>query len=135
LAVRDSGEQRTAAGPEQRNRAARLGGIGRAVARAILVPGMLYFSTTEKSMATATFRNLGGSIVLAVPKKILDLVDLDAGSKVDVSIEHGRLIVAPRKKPKYTLDELLARCRPSDLKPGRRDKKWLAGSPVGKELI
>ena len=34
-------------------------------------------------MTSVTLRNLGGSVVLAVPKKILDLVDLDAGSKVD----------------------------------------------------
>jgi antitoxin ChpS len=86
-------------------------------------------------MASVTLRNLGGSVVMAVPKKILDLVDLDAGSKVDLSVENGRLIVEPRKKPKYTLNELLARCRSSDLKPGRKDRAWLRGGPVGKETI
>jgi len=86
-------------------------------------------------MTSVTLRNLGGSVVMAVPKKILDLVDLDAGSKVDLSVENGRLIVEPRKKPKYTLDELLARCRPSDLKPSRKDRAWLRGGPVGKEMI
>lgn len=86
-------------------------------------------------MTSVTLRNLGGSVVLAVPKKILDLVDLDAGSKVDLSVENGRLIVEPRKKPKYTLDELLARCRPSDLKPSCKDRPWLRSRPVGKEMI
>jgi antitoxin ChpS len=86
-------------------------------------------------MASVTLRNLGGSVVLAVPKKILDLVALNAGSKVDLSVENGRLIVEPRRKPKYTLDELLARCRPSDLKPSRKDRAWLRGGPVGKETI
>ena len=37
-------------------------------------------------MATVTLRNLGGSVVLSVPKKILSLVDLGAGSRVQVSV-------------------------------------------------
>lgn len=86
-------------------------------------------------MTSVTLRNLGGSVVMAVPKKILDLVDLNAGSKVDLSVENGRLIVDPRKKPKYTLKELLSRCRPSDLKPNRKYRAWLRGGPVGKETI
>ena len=86
-------------------------------------------------MASVTLRNLGGSVVMAVPKKILNLVQLDAGSKVDLHVEHGRLIVAPRKKPKYTLQELLSRCRPGDLKPKRGDRAWLSGGPVGKESL
>jgi antitoxin ChpS len=86
-------------------------------------------------MATVTLRNLGGSVVLAVPKKILGLVDLRAGSKVEVRVEKGHLIVAPKEKPHYTLGELLARCRPSDLKPRRRDRAWLDSAPVGKEEI
>jgi antitoxin ChpS len=76
-------------------------------------------------MTSVTLRNLGGSVVISVPKKILDLVDLDVGSKVDLRIENGRLIVQPSKKPKYTLGELLARCKPSDLRPARKDRGWL----------
>ena len=86
-------------------------------------------------MASVTLRNLGGSVVMAVPKKILNLVQLDAGSKVDLSVEKGRLIVEPRHKPRYTLAELLARGRPSDLKPKRSDRPWLRGGPVGGELL
>lgn len=86
-------------------------------------------------MATVTLRNLGGSVVLAVPKKILSLVHLDAGSTVELSVENGRLLVDPRPKPRYTLAELLSRCRPGDLAPRRADKPWLGGGPVGRELI
>ena len=39
-------------------------------------------------MASATLRNVGSSVVLAVPKKILSLVDLQAGSKVKVSVDN-----------------------------------------------
>ena len=86
-------------------------------------------------MATVTLRNLGGSTVMVVPKKILNLVHLDAGSQVELSVENGRLIVEPRKRPHYTLAELLSRCRPSDLAPRRRDRSWLESSPVGGEVL
>jgi antitoxin ChpS len=84
-------------------------------------------------MATVTLRNLGGSIVMAVPKKILSLVDLDAGSQVEVSVERGRLIVEPKKKPRYTLAELLPRSRRADLRG--KDRAWLETRPVGKEEL
>lgn len=86
-------------------------------------------------MATVTLRNLGGSVVMAVPKKILDLIDLRAGAKVRIKVERGRLVVEPTKKPQYTLAELLAQCRPSDLAPHGRDRSWLDGGPVGKEEL
>ncbi len=86
-------------------------------------------------MASVTLRNLGGSVVMAVPRKILNLVHLDAGSTVDLSVQNGRLVVEPRKRPHYTLTELLSRCRVSDLAPKRRERPWLRGGPVGKELL
>ena len=86
-------------------------------------------------MTSVTLRNLGGSVVMAVPKKILNLVQLDVGSKVDLIVENGRLIVGARKKPKYTLQELLSRRRPGDLRPKRRDRAWLRGGPAGGELL
>jgi antitoxin ChpS len=86
-------------------------------------------------MASVTLRNLGGSVVMAVPKKILGLVHLDAGSTVELSVHGGRLIVEPGRKPRYTLAELLSRCRPNDLAPRPRDKRWLRGGPIGRELI
>ena len=86
-------------------------------------------------MATVTLRNLGGSTVMVVPKKILNLVHLDAGSQVELSVQDGRLIVEPRKQPRYTLAELLSRCRRSDLAPKRKDRSWLRGGPAGGELI
>jgi antitoxin ChpS len=86
-------------------------------------------------MATVTLRNLGGSVVMAVPKKILSLVDLRAGSQVQISVEKGRLVVEPKKKPRYTLTELLANTRKSDLYNRRRDRAWVSGGPAGKEVL
>ena len=72
---------------------------------------------------------------MSVPRKILNLVHLDAGSKVDLSVEKGRLVIAPKKRPSYTLDELLAKCKPGDLAPKKQDRDWLESRPVGKELL
>ena len=86
-------------------------------------------------MATVTLRNLGGSVVMAVPKKILSLVDLEAGSRVEVRVERGRLIVEPATRPRYILAELLSRCRRSDLAPQRKDRAWLQARSVGREEL
>jgi antitoxin ChpS len=86
-------------------------------------------------MATVTLRNLGGSVVIAVPKKILSLVDLRAGSQVQISVEQGRVVVEPKKRPHYTLTELLANTRKSDLYNRWRDRAWVSGGPVGKEAL
>jgi antitoxin component of MazEF toxin-antitoxin module len=38
-------------------------------------------------MPTATLRSVGGSIVMAIPKRILELVQLQAGSRVDIDVQ------------------------------------------------
>ena len=86
-------------------------------------------------MVTATLRNLGGSIVLTVPKKILSLVNLTAGSDVELTVEDGKLVVEAKKKPRYTLAELLANCRKSDFAPTKKDCEWLNSRPIGKEEL
>ena len=86
-------------------------------------------------MAMVTLRNLGGSVVVAVPKKILSLVDLKAGSQVRIGVENDRVVFEPQTKPRYTLAELLAKSSRKALKPSREDREWLNGGPVGKEAI
>ncbi len=61
-------------------------------------------------MATVALRALGGSVVMSVPRQILSMLHLGAGSQVEVSVEAGRLVVEPKVKPRYTLSELLAKC-------------------------
>ena len=72
---------------------------------------------------------------MAVPRKILDLVSLDAGQKVELTVENGRLIIEPAKKRRYTLRQLLSRCRANDLAPPLKDRQWLDGGPAGRELL
>jgi len=72
--------------------------------------------------------------MVAIPPPLLEFLRLRAGSKVDVAIEKGRLIVQPRKRPSYTLAELLAESNPRARRT-REDREWLAGKATGRELI
>ena len=85
-------------------------------------------------MHTTHLRRVGGSVMLAVPPALLDLLNLGTGAKVDIGIEDGRLVVAPRARPHYTLDELLAQCDEDAAIPAD-DRSWLDSGPVGKELL
>jgi antitoxin ChpS len=85
-------------------------------------------------MYTGTLRKVGGSVMLAVPPAILEMVRLSAGSTVRMAAESGRLIVEPEPQKRYTLAELLAQCDPSAPAPGE-DRQWTASSPQGGELV
>ena len=85
-------------------------------------------------MHTTKLRKVGGSIMLAVPPALLDVLRLGPGAKVGLAVEGGRLVVEGQKRPRYTLQELLAQCDPkAPLAKG--DREWLDGKPVGGELI
>ena len=84
-------------------------------------------------MHTTKLRKVGGSVMLAVPPALLNLLELGVGTPVDIGIENGRLIVQPQVRPSYTLDQLLAQCDQTDT-PSDEDRAWLDAKPVGKEL-
>jgi antitoxin ChpS len=89
-------------------------------------------------MHTTSLRKVGGSVMLAVPPALLDILQLRPGAKVGIAIESGRLIVEARPRPRYTLDELLAQCDPKARrsKPrSKREREWLDSKPVGGELV
>lgn len=85
-------------------------------------------------MATVALRALGGSVVMSVPKQILSMLHLGAGSQVEVNVEAGRLIVEPKVKPRYLLSELLAKCTEDNMTLTDEDQEWLDSKPVGKEV-
>jgi antitoxin ChpS len=84
-------------------------------------------------MYTTSLRKVGGSIMLAVPPAILDLLQLRAGTEVGLAVEGGNLVVQPQTKPRYTLDELLAQGGPVAL-VSDEDRAWLDVKPIGLEL-
>jgi antitoxin component of MazEF toxin-antitoxin module len=60
---------------------------------------------------------------------LLEQLGLGEGSKVDVRVENGRLVIEPERKPRVTLKDVLKGFGPND-RP--REAGW--GRPVGKEV-
>jgi antitoxin ChpS len=85
-------------------------------------------------MHTTNLRKVGGSVMLAVPPALLDILHLQPGAKVGIAIESGRLVVEPQQRRRYTLDELLAQCDPK-ARRAKGERDWLDSNPVGGELI
>ena len=85
-------------------------------------------------MHTTNLRKVGGSVMLAVPPALLDILRLRPGTQVGIAVESGRLVVEPQQRPRYTLEELLAQCNRRSARTGE-DREWLGGGPVGGELV
>ena len=85
-------------------------------------------------MHTTNLRKVGGSIMLAVPPALLDVLQLRAGAKVGIAVESGRLVVEPQRRPRYRLDELLAQCHPKGART-QQEREWLDNKPAGAELL
>jgi antitoxin ChpS len=85
-------------------------------------------------MHTTNLRKVGGSVMLAVPPALLDILHLQPGAKVGLAVESGRLVVEPRQRRRYTLDELLAQCDPKATR-SKQEREWLDSKPVGGELL
>lgn len=79
----------------------------------------------------ATLRRSGGSIILSIPKAIVDSLAVEAGSVVELTV-HGRsLSVTPARR---TLADRLAQSPKSpELWP--RDDEWMEDAPQGREVL
>ena len=78
---------------------------------------------------SVTLHRWGNSVGLRVPKPLLEQLGSGEGSKVEVRVENGRLVIEPERKPRLTLRDVLKGFGPSD-QPG--EVGW--GKPVGKEV-
>ena len=85
-------------------------------------------------MYRTNLRKVGGSVMLAVPPVLLDILDLEPGAEVGIGVEGKRLVVETRQRPRYTLTELLLQCDEKG-KRSSQERRWLSGLPLGRELI
>jgi antitoxin ChpS len=85
-------------------------------------------------MITSTLRIVGGSVMMAIPKPVLEGLGLSANEKVNLRIDGGCLVIERRQKPRYSLDELMAQC---DLTASATDEvyDWDRAEPFGREVI
>lgn len=89
---------------------------------------------SEVSRHSKNPREVGGSVILAGPPALPDLLNLGMGAKVGIGVEDGRLVVESTTRPRYTLEELLAQCDDAAA-PSAEDRAWLDVRPVGNELL
>lgn len=85
-------------------------------------------------MHTTNLRKVGGSVMMAVPPALLDLLHIGVGAKVGLAVDNGRLVVDPQPRPHYTLGELLAQCGGA-AQLTDEDRTWLDEKTLGDELI
>ena len=77
----------------------------------------------------AQVKKWGNSLALRIPKALAEEAGLDSGSNVELIVENGHLCVIPVKRPRYTLEELVAQITPEN-RHGEID----TGPAVGKEV-
>ena len=85
-------------------------------------------------MYITNLRQVGGSVMLAVPPAFLDQLHLQVGATVGMVVADGRLVVDPKPRPRYTLAELLAASDYSQPQPAE-EREWIDVPAVGDELI
>lgn len=83
-------------------------------------------------MFTTNLRKVGGSVMLAVPPALLDVLHLAAGAKVVLAVDDGRLVVAPTARPRYTMAELLAVSDYGHPQP-LEEREWVDAPAMGRE--
>ncbi len=85
-------------------------------------------------MHITNLRKVGGSIMLAVPPALLDVLRLSAGATVGLAVDNGRLVVEPKGRPRYTMAELLAASDYSQPQPPE-EREWVDAPAIGRELL
>lgn len=85
-------------------------------------------------MHKTNLRKVGGSVMLAVPPVVLEILRLKPGAQVGVTVEKGRLIVEPEPRPHYSLSELLADSDYSKPQP-REEREWVDAPAAGREPL
>ena len=71
----------------------------------------------------------GNSLALRIPKAFAEQARIRKGTPVNLTLQRGRLIVAPLRAEEITLKKLLAKVTAENLHP---ETDW--GPPLGKEI-
>lgn len=87
-------------------------------------------------MNIATLRNWGGAVAVSLPKKVLVMLGLRAGSEVEVKVEDGKIVLSPAR-PRLSLAQLEKEQRALERKLGGRlaEIDWVADGPQGREEL
>ncbi|MGH7201716.1 MAG: AbrB/MazE/SpoVT family DNA-binding domain-containing protein [Planctomycetaceae bacterium] len=77
----------------------------------------------------AKVQKWGNSLGLRIPQTFAKDLGIDAGAEVELTIEDERLVLAPVRRRKYNLHDLLEQMTDENIHP-----EWDTGGPVGREV-
>ena len=89
-------------------------------------------------MTAMNLRKVGGSVAVVIPSMMLEELNLNAGSTVDIPIKNKQIQIKPLKsKPKYSLAELLAQTDYETVRQATETETnaWLNAPSMGLELL
>lgn len=89
-------------------------------------------------MTIISLRKIGGSVAVVIPPIMLEELNLNAGSTVDISIKHKQIQVRPvTKQPKYSLAELLVQTDYEEVREASESETnvWLNIPPQNQKLV
>ena len=74
----------------------------------------------------------GNSIGIRIPKEIATRVGLTNGSKVEIEVRDGQVIIG-RRRPRYKLADLLVGVTPQQAREAASEVDW--GADIGREIV
>ena len=82
-------------------------------------------------MTTQTIRKSGNANIISIPKKLLGMLNLHVGDRLDINIKDDQIILEAHKE--NTLEYLLDHSDKDNFSVSQEDKEWL-GSNKGMEI-
>ena len=70
----------------------------------------------------------GNSLAVRIPKSCVEEAQVAYGTAVELSVDQGKIVIAPIKQPKFKLAELLEK-----ITPGNLHTEIDSGDAVGRE--
>ncbi|WP_354040332.1 AbrB/MazE/SpoVT family DNA-binding domain-containing protein [Devosia sp. UYZn731] len=91
--------------------------------------------------ASAVLKKAGGSLVMTLPAAVRKALGLTEGAELSLAVEGSRVVMEPVtatvmqrvRRPKYTLDELVAGMNP-EAPMTEEERSWYDAAPVGREI-
>ncbi len=77
----------------------------------------------------ATVAKWGNSLAVRIPQHVVKEIQLTEGAEVDLVVIDGNLVIKPRPRRRYSLDELIAAITPENL-----HSEVESGAAVGNEV-
>ncbi|MBD1840234.1 AbrB/MazE/SpoVT family DNA-binding domain-containing protein [Coleofasciculus sp. FACHB-64] len=63
----------------------------------------------------ATVAKWGNSLAVRIPQNLAKEIQLAEGAEIDISVVDGTLVIKPRNRKRYSLDELIEGITPENL--------------------